>query len=166
VERPASQRPVVPNWIRTFGDPELTALVADAVERNPTSRLLLREWKRHAPPCALPRRRSIPGSRRRDWASGKVARLAAIRGLSIDPPDLGGLGVDSSGGSADTNTTDSSSQRWVYGIGIGASWELDVWGRIRSRKAAAKAEKRALEADYEFAGSPRCCRGARVFLHH
>src|SRR5260370_37423351 len=26
---------VVANWIRTFGDPELTALVADAVERNP-----------------------------------------------------------------------------------------------------------------------------------
>src|SRR5438105_14004306 len=26
---------VVPTWIRTFGDPELTALVADAVERNP-----------------------------------------------------------------------------------------------------------------------------------
>src|SRR5438067_12400582 len=26
---------VVPDWIRTFGDPELTALVADAVERNP-----------------------------------------------------------------------------------------------------------------------------------
>src|SRR5688572_13515519 len=26
---------VVPNWIRTFGDPELTALVEDAVERNP-----------------------------------------------------------------------------------------------------------------------------------
>src|SRR5947207_12682299 len=26
---------VVPNWIRTFGDPELTALVTDAVERNP-----------------------------------------------------------------------------------------------------------------------------------
>ena len=29
---------VVPNWIRTFGDPELTALVADAVERNPDLR--------------------------------------------------------------------------------------------------------------------------------
>src|SRR5256885_10802500 len=26
---------VVPNWIRNFGDPELAALVADAVERNP-----------------------------------------------------------------------------------------------------------------------------------
>ena len=29
---------VVPNWIRTFGDPELTALVADAVARNPDLR--------------------------------------------------------------------------------------------------------------------------------
>src|SRR5438445_6555178 len=29
---------VVPNWIRTFGDSELTALVADAVERNPDLR--------------------------------------------------------------------------------------------------------------------------------
>ena len=26
---------VAPGWIRTFGDPELTALVADAVARNP-----------------------------------------------------------------------------------------------------------------------------------
>ena len=26
---------VVPNWIRTFNDPELTALVTEAVERNP-----------------------------------------------------------------------------------------------------------------------------------
>jgi len=26
---------VVPNWISSFGDPELTALVYDAVERNP-----------------------------------------------------------------------------------------------------------------------------------
>jgi len=26
---------VVPGWIRNFGDPELNALVADAVERNP-----------------------------------------------------------------------------------------------------------------------------------
>ena len=26
---------VVPDWIRNFGDPELNALVADAVERNP-----------------------------------------------------------------------------------------------------------------------------------
>ena len=32
---PHRSGPVVPNWIRTFGDPELTALVEDAVKRNP-----------------------------------------------------------------------------------------------------------------------------------
>src|SRR5947199_6691927 len=46
---------------------------------------------------------------------------------------------------------DKPSQRWVYGLAAGAAWEADVWGRIRSKKAAAKAESGALEADYEFA---------------
>src|SRR5688572_29060828 len=32
---PHRSGPVVPNWIRTFGDSELTALVEDAVRRNP-----------------------------------------------------------------------------------------------------------------------------------
>src|SRR6187551_176708 len=41
---------VVPNWIRTFNDPELTALVADAVERNPDLRAAAAnvEASRHA----------------------------------------------------------------------------------------------------------------------
>src|ERR1041384_8498531 len=32
---PHRRGPVVPNWVRTFGDPELTALVNEALERNP-----------------------------------------------------------------------------------------------------------------------------------
>jgi NodT family efflux transporter outer membrane factor (OMF) lipoprotein len=68
------------------------------------------------------------------------------------------------GGSADTRSADHSSQRWVYGIGIGASWELDVWGRIRSRKAAAKAESAALEADYEFARQSLAAAVARAYF--
>src|SRR6188474_2861995 len=41
---------VVPNWIRTFGDPELTALVEDAVTRNPDLRAAAArvEASRHA----------------------------------------------------------------------------------------------------------------------
>ena len=35
---PHRSGPVVPGWIRTFGDPELTALVEDAVARNPDLR--------------------------------------------------------------------------------------------------------------------------------
>src|SRR2546430_12691808 len=54
-------------------------------------------------------------------------------------------GTEDSGGSGLDTSTDSSSQRWVYGIAAGAAWEADVWGRIRSKKAAAKAESAALE---------------------
>lgn len=154
---------VVPNWIRTFGDPELTALVHDAVERNPDLKAAAYrvEASRHAVRVA---------------ASSLYPRIAA-KGLGerqgreiggnhgfVDPPDLGGLGVEQSGGSSDTSATDNSSQRWVYGIGIGASWEADVWGRIRSRKAAAQAESGALEADYEYARQSLAAAVARAYF--
>ena len=154
---------VVPNWIRTFGDPELTALVHDAVERNPDLKAAAArvEASRHAVRVA---------------ASSLYPRIAA-KGLGerqgreiggnhggIDPPDLGGLGVDQSGGASDTSTTDNSSQRWVYGIGIGASWEADVWGRVRSKKAAAQAESGALEADYEYARQSLAAAVARAYF--
>jgi NodT family efflux transporter outer membrane factor (OMF) lipoprotein len=91
--------------------------------------------------------------------------ITSARGNSIDPPDLGGLGVDLSSGAADTsNLLDRSTQRWVYGLGVGASWELDVWGRVRSKKAAAKAESASLEADYEFARQSLAAAVARAYF--
>ncbi len=146
-----SRGEVVPNWIRTFGDPELTRLVEDAVTRNPDLAAAAarveasRAAVRVAAASLYPRiAGKIMGERQGQELGGSVS-------LGIDPPTLGGLGVDSSGGSADSRSVDSSSQRWVYGLGIGAAWEADVWGRVRSKKASAKAESGALEADYEFA---------------
>jgi NodT family efflux transporter outer membrane factor (OMF) lipoprotein len=52
----------------------------------------------------------------------------------------------------------------VYGIAAGAAWEADVWGRIRSKKAAAKAESEALEADYEFARQSLAAAVARAYF--
>jgi NodT family efflux transporter outer membrane factor (OMF) lipoprotein len=49
-------------------------------------------------------------------------------------------------------------------LGIGASWEIDVWGRIRSKKAAAKAESAALEADYEYAQQSLAAAVARAYF--
>jgi multidrug efflux system outer membrane protein len=156
--------PVVPNWIRTFNDPHLTALVADAVERNPDLRAAAArvEASRHAVRVAassLYPRIAMKGLGER---SGR--EIGGNRGFGIDPPDLGGLGVDLSSGSPDTSTLDSSSQRWVYGLGIGAAWEADVWGRVRSKKAAAKAESAALEADYEFARQSLAAAVARAYF--
>ena len=72
--------------------------------------------------------------------------------------------MDTAGGAADTSGIDDSTQRWVYGLGIGASWEADVWGRIRSKKAAAQAESDALEADYEFARQSLAASVARAYF--
>ena len=155
----------MPNWIRTFGDPELTALVADAVARNPDLRAAAarveasRSAVRIAAASLYPRiamkglgerqgqRDSVATSvaasirrPRRLWASERQRRLGS------------------------TPASDHSSQRWVYGLGIGASWEADVWGRIRSKKAAAQAESGALEADYEFARQSLAAAVARAYF--
>ncbi|MEX0325954.1 MAG: efflux transporter outer membrane subunit [Puniceicoccaceae bacterium] len=36
-------------------------------------------------------------------------------------------------------------------IGLGVSWELDIWGKVRAQTAAAEADFEAATADYEFA---------------
>ena len=42
--------------------------------------------------------------------------------------------------------------------------KLDVWGRVRSKKAAAKADSAALEADYEFARQSLAAAVARAYF--
>ena len=87
-------------------------------------------------------------------------------GRGIDPPGFGGIpGVDDERRQlAATRSLESSSQRWVYGLGIGAAWEADVWGRVRSKKAAAQAESDALAYDYEFARQSLAAAVARAYF--
>jgi NodT family efflux transporter outer membrane factor (OMF) lipoprotein len=70
--------------------------------------------------------------------------LAKQSGAALSPQvnaSLGGSGGgDFSGASSDNPRT----------IGIQASWELDVWGRIRSGEQAALRSAEAAEADYRF----------------
>ena len=39
----------------------------------------------------------------------------------------------------------------LQGIGVTASWELDVWGRVRSGRAATQAQYASASADFEYA---------------
>src|SRR5207248_11408179 len=141
---------VVPNWIRTFGDPELTALVADAVERNPDLKAAAARVEASRAAVRIAAASLYPRIAMKGLRERQGQRLSGDIGRGINPPDFGSSGVENSGGAGLDTSTDESSQRWVYGIAAGAAWEADVWGRIRSKKAAAKAESGALEADYEF----------------
>jgi NodT family efflux transporter outer membrane factor (OMF) lipoprotein len=156
--------PVTPNWIRTFGDPTLTALVDSAITRNPDLRAAAARVEASRAAVRIAASSLYPRIAMKGLGERQGREIGGNRGVGIDPPDLGGLGVDLSSGASDTSTLDSSTQRWVYGLGIGSSWELDVWGRIRSRKAAANAESAALEADYEFARLSLAAAVARAYF--
>ncbi len=155
---------VVPNWIRTFGDSQLTALVADAVVRNPDLRAAAARVEASKYAIKVAASSLYPRIAMKGLGERQGQELHGSLDRGINPPTFGNLGVESSGGSGLDTSVDSSSQRWVYGLGIGAAWEADVWGRIRSKKAAAKAESAALEADYEFARQSLAAAVARAYI--
>src|SRR5207253_2287312 len=155
---------VVPNWIRTFGDPELTALVADAVERNPDLKAAAARVEASRAAVRIAASSLYPRIAMKGLGERQGQELHGDLGRSINPPDFVSSGTENSGGAGLDTSMDSSSQRWVYGIAAGAAWEADVWGRIRSKKAAAKAESLALEADYEFARQSLASALARAYF--
>jgi NodT family efflux transporter outer membrane factor (OMF) lipoprotein len=155
---------VVPNWIRTFRDPELTALVADAVERNPDLKAAAARVEASRAAVRIAASSLYPRIAMKGLGSRQGQELRGDLGRGINPPDFGSSGTENVGGAGLDTSADESSQRWVYGIATGAAWEADVWGRIRSKKAAAKAESAALEADYEFARQSLAAAVARAYF--
>ena len=155
---------VVPNWILTFHDPELTALVADAVERNPDLKAAAARVEASRAAVRIAASSLYPRIAMKGLGERQGQHLSGDLGRGINPPDFGSSGVENSGGGGLDTSVDASSQRWVYGIAAGAAWEADVWGRIRSKKAAAKAESEALEADYEFARQSLAAAVARAYF--
>jgi len=155
---------VVPGWIRTFGDPELTALVEDAIERNPDLKAAFARVEASRAAVRVAASSLYPRIAMKGLGSRQGQDLSGDLNRGINPPDLGPPGTENPGGAAIDSSVESSSQRWVYGLAAGASWEADVWGRIRSRKAAALAESGALEADYEFARQSLAAAVARAYF--
>ena len=162
--------PVVPGWIRTFDDPELTRARRGCRRRAiPTCRPPPRAWKPRATRCAVAASSLYPRiamkglgerqgreTRRRPRASASIRRTLAA------------LGRRRSGGSGrHAAASNQSSQRWVYGLGIGAAWEADVWGRIRSKKGRRAGRERCARGRLRI--RPAVARrrgGARLFLDH
>lgn len=155
---------VVPNWVRSFGDPELSALVADAVERNPDLKAAAARVEASRAAVRIAASSLHPRIAMKGLGERQGQHLSGDLGRDINPPDFGSPGTENSGGAGLDTSMDDTSQRWVYGIAAGAAWEADVWGRIRSRKAAAKAESQALEADYEFARQSLAAAVARAYF--
>ncbi|MBK1879300.1 efflux transporter outer membrane subunit [Pelagicoccus mobilis] len=115
----AAKGAVQDGWVRSFGDPKLEALVSDAIDHN------------------LDIRAAIA---RVDAAAAEATQAGAELKPAIV---LGGSSKVADGFSSGSDSTDSS------GVSLNASWELDVWGRIRAEAAAGTASFEATQFELE-----------------
>lgn len=117
----AAQGTVQDNWLATFGDPTLDALVREALAANPDIR--------------------VAGARMQQAAQ----YLVQARAPMYPAVGIGGTGgLKESGGGGDPSSA-------LQGVVAAASWGLDLWGRVRYGKKAAAEDNVSAQADYQFA---------------
>jgi NodT family efflux transporter outer membrane factor (OMF) lipoprotein len=119
--RGAGDREPLARWWTTFNDPVLTSLVERATQGNLDVR------------TAVSRVREARAS------------VAATRTNRLPTVDASASGTVSRS-SAEAGTGDVSE---IYRAGFDASWELDVFGRLRSSRDVASATAQAREADLQ-----------------
>jgi NodT family efflux transporter outer membrane factor (OMF) lipoprotein len=104
------------NWVATFADPELDALVNEAITHNADLQA---------------------AAARVEQAAGYVRAAGGTLYPSVDLLGRAGTGLGNNTG--------------LEGGLLSASWELDVWGRVRYSIRGAKAKYAASESDLEYA---------------
>lgn len=108
------------DWLSSFQDPTLDALVREALANNPDLRI---------------------AAARMDQAG----QYLAVAQAGLRPAvAIAGTGGAKSGGGGDPSSA-------LQGIVIAASWELDLWGRVRYARNAARETYASAQSDYEFA---------------
>jgi len=117
------------NWVQTFNDPQLNALVDEALAYNTDLRV---------------------GATRVEQARLSAKLAGAALWPSVDGMARGGGKVSDGSG--------------LTGGAITATWELDLWGRIRYGRAAAAADAASAQADYEFARQAIAATVAKMYM--
>lgn len=72
--------------------------------------------------------------------------------------------LDATAGAARSGPLEGGPTTTALTLGAQASWEVDVWGRVRSDVEAARQSARALEADYRFAQHSLAAAVARTYF--
>jgi multidrug efflux system outer membrane protein len=129
----AAEAGVVPDgWLKSYNDPQMEAVVGEALKNN----LGLRA-----------------ASANLDAAAG----AAVIAGARLKPTV--GLG----GGGASQTAESGGGPSQSYGANANISWELDVWGKLRTLSQASELEFQAAQADFEFARQSLAAQTAKAW---
>ncbi|MEZ5275214.1 MAG: efflux transporter outer membrane subunit [Opitutaceae bacterium] len=111
--------PIADNWLATFKDQQLDALITEAMAKNPDLRI---------------------ASTKVEQAVQYVELSKAALRPSLSIFGIGGLNL----GGGDISSP-------LQGGSFRASWEPDLWGRLRYGRNATEASYASVQADYEFA---------------
>ena len=125
---------VVDGWLRSFGDPELEAIVAEAIRNNLNLQAAVA---------------------RVDAAAG----FATQAGAELTPV----VGIGGSGNAREGFATGDPALS-TSGVALNASWELDIWGRVRSQAQAGQAAFEAAQYQLEWAYQSLAAQTAKVWF--
>ncbi len=124
---------IATGWLETFRDKELDKLVDEAMQHN--------------------------NDLRATAARLRSAREGTITGRSNRLPEVSASGSGSRSGSRFRREDDGDLSDWeqnsIHGLSLNASWEIDLWGRLRNLEEASINDYLSTQADF---------RGARLSL--
>ena len=124
----AIRSPLAPSgWLSTFHDPKLDAVVGEVFANNYDLK------------AAAARLQGVV-AQSRVTASQLYPQLGGIAGASINNTPL----FNSPGVQYQLNPNN-----WNYTVNLALSWEIDVWGRLRSQTQASKADAASAVFTYE-----------------
>ena len=121
----AGGQPVNDAWWDSFGDPELSALVAEASAANPDILIAYERLRQSRAALRVSEADGLP----------KLGATASYR-----------RGQNSEAGLSDPSGRGGKSSFNLWQTSVDASWELDLWGRVREVEQAGALSQAALEA--------------------
>ena len=127
----ANAAPVEAGWLATFRDPQLEALVAEALAHNPD--------------LAMAAARVEQAEAQVDLASSQLKPAIGILGRAGSKPVSDLIAV-------------------LSGVMLRLTWEIDLWGRLRYQRNAARAQRDASGADFRFARQSLAASVARAWF--
>tara|TARA_B100000315_G_scaffold226109_1_gene232819 strand:+ start:36 stop:1493 length:1458 start_codon:yes stop_codon:yes gene_type:complete len=116
-------------WVKSFNDPKLEAIVAEAIEHNHDLK-------------AAGARLSAAASSARIVGADLLPRVSA--GFDGLRQRQNFVGLPIPGFEDDVLSTKYN----LFGVSLDTTWELDVWGRVRAQTFAAYADMEAAKADF------------------
>jgi len=126
------------SWWLEFGDPQLDAAIAEALANNYDLALAAATLER-----AQAQARIVGSDLSPQIDAGFSGSRTKQNFIGFDFVDAGGGGATGGSNSVLSTTTNR------FGLSVDVSWEIDLWGRIRSATAAALADMQATAADQQ-----------------